>query len=475
MSLPEIEDRLCRLRPSRELLEFYRGKIAEYDTDYESLERRLEQYRASFDSQQREQMEVKRREEEVTELQKALSDVQLFLFQEREHVLRLYAENDRLKIKELEDRKTIQHLLTLDATHQPETTYFIKESHLRKEMVAVVPHYKVINGKVVPDGKGGIDGAAPHTRQRVPAKEDSRRAGVKSADQMCSKTPHVASVARDQENESLRLTCESLRVQLSEQSKLAKEQVELLLEDRRVKEEEFDLKVERDADKLEKCQERLKRTQELLYQSTKDFLKLKYETRVKERAWVEDRAALLKRMDQLTTKLEEMTGEDELLGRRNLDVSMEKPDPVSTEYLRQQLEQSQQLAENYREQCIRGEEQLGRLREENDISKHLFKERGDKLGRRLQLLNQRYQALEQRRNLEVEGYKNDIRMLRGKMKELERQLYKVTLSLCGDQDMAILENVRRTAGKSKELVDDLHHIKTKVYQLEDQFRHVHDR
>jgi hypothetical protein len=32
------------------------------------------------------------------ELQKALSDMQIYLFQEREHVLRLYAENDRLKV-----------------------------------------------------------------------------------------------------------------------------------------------------------------------------------------------------------------------------------------------------------------------------------------------------------------------------------------------------------------------------------------
>ncbi len=53
----------------------------------------------------------------------------MFLFQEREHVLRLYAENDRLKIKELEDRKRIQHLLSLTKPGSvKETTYFVKES-----------------------------------------------------------------------------------------------------------------------------------------------------------------------------------------------------------------------------------------------------------------------------------------------------------------------------------------------------------
>lgn len=45
------------------------------------------------------QWEVRQREGEIAELQKALSDMQVYLFQEREQALRLYAENDRLKIR----------------------------------------------------------------------------------------------------------------------------------------------------------------------------------------------------------------------------------------------------------------------------------------------------------------------------------------------------------------------------------------
>ena len=59
---------------------------------------------------------------------------QVYLFQEREHVLRLYAENDRLKIKDLESRKKIQHLLTIQGVTQKggggvggESTYLFKE------------------------------------------------------------------------------------------------------------------------------------------------------------------------------------------------------------------------------------------------------------------------------------------------------------------------------------------------------------
>lgn len=52
-----------------------------------------------FDWQHKLQWELRQREEEIVELQKALSDMQVYLFQEREHVLRLYSENDRLKVE----------------------------------------------------------------------------------------------------------------------------------------------------------------------------------------------------------------------------------------------------------------------------------------------------------------------------------------------------------------------------------------
>ena len=39
------------LRPSRELLEYYRKKIAEYDEEHESLVSKLEEYRVTYEEQ----------------------------------------------------------------------------------------------------------------------------------------------------------------------------------------------------------------------------------------------------------------------------------------------------------------------------------------------------------------------------------------------------------------------------------------
>jgi len=39
------------LRPSRELLEYYRKKIAEYDTDRDDMLHKLDQYKSTYEEQ----------------------------------------------------------------------------------------------------------------------------------------------------------------------------------------------------------------------------------------------------------------------------------------------------------------------------------------------------------------------------------------------------------------------------------------
>lgn len=54
-----------------------------------------------------------------------------------------------------------------------------------------------------------------------------------------------------------------------------------------------------------------------------------------------------------------------------------------------------------------------------------FKDRSEKIGRRLNLSNERFKELERRRNMEIEGFKTDIKMLRQKLKYVEKQLFRV--------------------------------------------------
>ncbi|KAI1888482.1 hypothetical protein AGOR_G00185600 [Albula goreensis] len=411
--LPPVNERLAFLRPSRELLEFYRQKVAQFDSEHVELVQMLEKYKATSEDQHKLQWELRQRESEIAELQKALSDMQVYLFQEREQALRLYAENDRLKIRELEDRKKIQHLLSLVGPDVGEITYFYRE-----------PPHKV----TIPQKK-----LQPSSQdQRRPAKTVTRRKGVKSQEGETVESPDH--YKRD--NQTLMLQVEALQAQMEEQTRLAKEQVESLLEDRRIHAEEAQVQRQRDEERVAALTDKLQRTQNLLYDSTKDFLHLKFEMRAQEKRPKQSRQA----QRQEVKALEE------------------------------ELKQAHRLADMYREQCVGLEADLAQIREEGDVGREIFKERSDKIAKRLQLMTQRYEALEKRRVMEVEGFKTDIKHLRQKLKDVEKQLFKVAVNVGPDQDLAILHEVRQTNTRTKKVQNELRTLKAKIYGLENELR-----
>lgn len=453
-SLPSINERLAFLRPSRELLEYYRRKIADFDEEHEDLVKRLERYKETYDEQHKLQWEVHQREEEIAELQKALSDMQVYLFQEREHVLRLYSENDRLKIRELEDRKKIQHLLALVGTDAGEVTYFHKEP----------PHKVTVLQRPARsrDSHDGKDSSGTGTKRST-----SKQAGKGDI--------HESPERYQRDNQTLLLQVEALQAQIEEQTRLSKEQLQALLEDRRIHMEEAQLQHQRDQDKIKTLTDKLNKTQNLLYESTRDFLQLKSDVRASEKAWMVEKENLLRKIGK---------DSDQLIGRKTerekkqrdtkkmLQAEREagKPHSRDVKTLQEELMQEQRLSNMYREQCITLESELARISEERDVGRELFKARSEKMGKRLKLVTQRYEALEKRRNMEVEGFKNDLKQLRQKLKDVEKQLFKVTLNIGPDQDLAILNEVRQGNRLTRKIQEELKYLKAKIYGLENELR-----
>ncbi|XP_062990498.1 coiled-coil domain-containing protein 77 [Elgaria multicarinata webbii] len=503
--LPSINERLAYLRPSRELLEYYRKKIAEFDEEHEELVKRLEKYKATYDEQHKLQWEMRQREEEIAELQKALSDMQVYLFQEREHVLRLYAENDRLKIRELEDRKKIQHLLALVGTDSGEITYFHKEP----------PHKVTIPQRLTKSRDS-------HTR----SDKHTLKTGIKNSASKPKGEKPESGDRYQRDDQTFLLQVEALQAQLEEQTKLSKEQIEALLEDRRIRIEEAQVQHQRDQDKIKDLTEKYHKAQNLLYESTRDFLQVKFDARANEKSWMAEKDVLLRKLDKSKPvpkhsrvwRGQEDHDKSRDSGQSWRDSSPEQressPDqwdsspcqhsfdrgapsgrkvdgfkkrrdakPISRaehefhkarraeiKGLQEQLIQEQRLADMYREQCVSLEEQLAKIREEGDVGREIFKERSEKMGKRLQLMTQRYEALEKRRVMEVEGFKTDIKQLRQRLKDVERQLFKVTMSVGPDQDLAILHEVRQGNKRTKKIQGELKNLKSKIYGLENELR-----
>lgn len=454
IKIPTIDERLGYLRPSRELLEYYRKKIGEYDIEREEILKRLDKFKAALDDQHKLQWELRQKDDEIAELQKAISDMQVFLFQEREQVLKLYAENDRLKIQELQDRKKINRLLSLAGVNENEVTYFIKEP----------PGKIIINQKY--NSKSASSSSNSHE-----ASSDKNAYG-EAASQSCG---YANSNKYPRDYESLLLQINALETQIQEQTKLSKEQIDSLMEDRRTRVEEHETQRLKDANSIKQLKEKLLQTQNLLHESTKDFLDSKYEFRTFERKWMTEKDRLLQDLDK--SSRHESVKDDEILfvAQEQSQVLAEeerKRYEAEIDSLNEQIKQSHQLSEMYREQVIKFEDELCKLREQGDVTKDVFKDRQDKMGKRLALMNDRYKELEKRRNMEIEGFKNDIKMLRQKLKSVEKQLFKVTIGYTACDEIDVLQNVHETTVRSREMQGELNHLKAKIYGLENDIRHL---
>ncbi|NXQ28445.1 CCD77 protein, partial [Alaudala cheleensis] len=451
--LPSVSERLGRLRPSHELLHYYRRKIADFDEEHEELIKRLEKYKQTYEEQHQLQWEVQRLEEEIMELQRALSDMQVFLFQEKEQVLRLCSENDRLKLRELEDRKKIQQLLAILGTDKGAVTYFHKEPPHKASSIFLtlktLSYFCSISsvGMEKSTSKPTVKGEKPESSERY-----------------------------QKDNETLLLQVKVLQAQLEEQARLTKEQVEALLEDRRMQMEEAEVRHRRDQDRIRAITEKLHKTQNLLYESTRDFLQLKSDARASEKAWMAEKDSLLRKLSKDLDHLAFST-ESGKVKHRELKKMLQVSDGPSKlhsreiKLLQDKLMQEKHLSHMYREQCVSLEGEVAKIREERDAGKELFKERSENMGKRLKLMTRRCEALEKRRSLEVEGFKSDIKKLQQKVKEVEKHIYKVALNLGPDQDLAILQEVRQGNKLTCRIQGELKDLKAKIYSLEDELRH----
>lgn len=65
-------------------------------------------------------VEVQKRAEEVRELQQALSSAHIHLFEERDRLLQLQAENDALRLQDVDNKRRLQHVTSMVEDSHPE-------------------------------------------------------------------------------------------------------------------------------------------------------------------------------------------------------------------------------------------------------------------------------------------------------------------------------------------------------------------
>lgn len=239
------------------------------------------------------------------------------------------------------------------------------------------------------------------------------------------------------------------------------------MEERRIHVEEVQVHQQRSRDRITELTRSLHHTQELLYESTKDFLQLRFENQNKEKSWMLEKDHLMSKIKEYRVQCKK---KEEKMGKMWLVHESHHNQNEYIKSLKDKLIQERRLSSMYQEQCISLEEELARIREEEGARREIFKDRTSKMGRRLQAMTKRYEALETRRVLEVEGFKTDIKILRQKLKDVEQILYKATLNAQANQDLAILCEVRDSNRLAHKIQGELRNLKSKVFGLENELR-----
>ncbi|PNH02442.1 Coiled-coil domain-containing protein 77 [Tetrabaena socialis] len=214
-----------------ELIAYYKSRLEGFEVERAELLTRIEKCAVQGGELHVLEWENRKRAEEVQALQKALSDAHNFLFDERQRLLALQAENDELRLQEIQDRKNIQQLLALQQGAPA--------------------------GLGPPGRHGGPPGSIPG--------------------------PNM---------DHLLLQIESLHAQLNETKQLASERVAALLEDRRIREQEEEAHRRALAQQLDTATERLQRMEEQLRQTTKDYILARRERQAAEERALDSQAVL---------------------------------------------------------------------------------------------------------------------------------------------------------------------------------------
>ncbi|EKX53460.1 hypothetical protein GUITHDRAFT_101162 [Guillardia theta CCMP2712] len=234
--------------------EWFLKKVESFSRLEEDYLFRLQQLEQSVEEKHRSRWQYLRAESEVEDLQQALSDAKLAIFDEREKVLKLTAENDMLKLQEINDRQRIQQLLSLTQPVAEEITLF-KES---------LPAHLVHGSKFYQQYDN--DSYSLNSSGKL-MMQNSMSSLTPSSQAAQFRTVFLPS----QNSEVLLMELQALRLQTEEQKRCWREKEQVLLEDRRIKMAETAMARERHAAQVEDLQNAILKLEKEVAHVTKDY------------------------------------------------------------------------------------------------------------------------------------------------------------------------------------------------------------
>jgi len=250
-----------------------------------------------------------------------------------------------------------------------------------------------------------------------------------------------ASLKSRRSSDSLELEIVNLEKQLLEQEKLHREQ---LKEERGLKKrtEKTHLTDKSELrEKITEFQSSIAGLENQIEILTSHLSKQKAAFRKSENSWLNERTVMTRKIQffEKFGTLEGTHSEHRFKSR----MSGEKKLVQKIQKLEKEMETKDREVQLHRQELLKMKNEVEAERIRAEASASILAKKTKSMTEQVNILHDRCEKVEQRKSLEVQGYQSDIKLLKGKLSQLETKLMAVTVANTKEQENeAILEKLR---------------------------------
>jgi hypothetical protein len=212
---------------------------------------------------------------------------------------------------------------------------------------------------------------------------------------------------------------EFLRRQLMELRYAYENQIMKMEEDRRLREEEFRLHMISSSEKIEELVNKNQKLEKLNYELTKDYMHLKYDTSLNEKKVYEELELVKLQNEALGVTIKD------LAHKSNIEKETHKNDYDK---------KTKEISKVMRTQVKSQEENINIIKEQYKQIQKIYTTRVKELESKLKNLTDKCGNLEQNKKYQIEGYINEINLMRKRLKSYEDYVAKLRRMTDGVDD-----------------------------------------
>jgi len=379
------------------LLAYYRERIANFEKERFEWIGRFEQVKLSQEEKHRTEWDLRRAKDEIADLQRALSDARLKIFEEKQLNLKLSSENAQLMERADLDKNKIGNLV--NACNLVEQKIVFK----RNEKPSIMT-------KFVNNNDLNIEFHKTNTKQKNTAGPSRVDAFVnKNTESKAIYKTMILNSNNDDLDQSLQnhLANISQSVDQAADNKLLSCHLSTLREELDRREREIQIQREELNKRMEELSSKNKKIEKLNIELNKEF----FAQRV--------------RFEQVEHRLQQ---ENELLRMKNVSIANQLGEVKSSAELENKItkdlveKRSIEYAEKFKVKARKKEDKLTVVKDQYKKVQTVYIEKISQLESNLRSLKDQYTSLKKKKNLEIAGYKSEIKNLQTQFKILLRDI-----------------------------------------------------